>query len=267
MKESLNFITMYFQESINKIISFSPKILGAIGLLLLGFIIGKLLQKISYKIFILFGINRIAHKSGIDNLFRSINIKTNFSAILGKLIFWIVILVFFIPVVNILGLTFISVFIKQIIDYMPKFLIALLIVLIGTWLSKIISGYVRGSANRINSEYADIASALTNLMVVFLTIIIALRQLNIQIGILTSLILIAFATFGLGLGLAFALGVKDILKMVIASYYINRSLNKTRYVKFNDLEGKIIEVSSLTTVIQSKNGDLISIPNHRFLEK
>lgn len=267
MKESFDSVTMYFQEFLNKAIAFSPKVIGALGLLIVGFLIAKFFQKVSYRIFILFGLNRISRKSGLDNLMRSMNITTDFSAILGKLIFWIVILAFFIPVVNILGLTFFSVFINQLINYIPSFLIALLIILIGTWLGKIISGYVRGSAYRINSEYADVVGTLTNLFIIFLTIIIALRQLNIQIGILTNLILITFAAFGLALGLAFALGVKDILKMVIVSYYVNRSLEKTKYVKFKDIEGNIVEVGPLTTVIESKEGERISIPNYRFLEK
>ena len=47
--------------------------------------------------------------------------------------------------------------------------------------------------------------------------------------------------------------VKDILRLIIAGSYINRSLGKGCRVKLHDLEGTVVEVGSIMTTIEREN--------------
>lgn len=267
MNEWLELIANSFQSALQQIIDFFPKLIGAILLLLTGWLAAKFIEKVFNKIFNLIGINRISEKSGIDGLLSSFSIRKEFSWILSRLLFWAILFIFFLPISEILGLSFFADLVNQIISFLPNIVIALIILLTGSWASKIISGLVKGSANRIGSEYADLTGTIIYMMIMLITIVITLFQLKIEIGILSYILISIFGALAFGLALAFALGVKDIIKIIVLSAYLKQSLAPGTIISLKNIQGEVIECGRFFTIIKTDKSTTLSIPNSYFIEK
>lgn len=266
MNDWLNLLMSSIRNTFEQIIIFLPKLLGALVLLLAGILIAKIIEKAFHKFFQILGVNRIAQKSGLDHTLSSFEVKDDLSLLFARLLFWIVLFIFLLPISNLLGWVFFADLLGKIVSYMPNILAALVIILMGSWAAKILSNLARGSAARVSSEYAEVFGTMVNFIVLFITVIIALLQLEIEVWILSYILLAFFGALAFGFALAFALGSKDILRLIIAGIYVNRSLTKGSHVKLPDIEGVIVEVGSIMTIIEKEDNEQVAIPNSYFFE-
>ncbi len=266
MDEWLNLLISSIRNTFEQAILFLPKLIGALVLFIVGILFAKVIEKTLYRFFKLVGVNRVAKKSGLDHALSSFEIKDDLSLLLARLLFWIILFIFLLPISNLLGWVFFTELLNKIVGYVPNILAALMIILLGSWAARILSNLLRGSAARVNSEYAEVLGTMVNFLVLFITIIIALLQLDIEVWILSYILVALFGALAFGFAIAFALGAKDILRLIIAGIYINRSLTKGSKIKLPDIEGTIVEVGTIMTIIEKKNRDQIAVPNTYFLE-
>lgn len=266
MNEWLDLLVSSIRSTFEQIIIFLPKLVGALVLLVAGILVAKIIEKAFYKFFQIVGINRVAQKSGLDQTLSSFEIKKDLSLLLARLLFWIILFIFLLPISNLLGWVFFADLLSKIVGYMPNIIAAFIIILMGSWAAKILSNLARGSAARVSSEYAEIFGTMVNFIILFITIIIALLQLDIEVWILSYILVVFFGAIAFGFALAFALGAKDILRLIIAGTYINRSLTKGSKIKLSDIEGTIVEVGSVMTIIEKENKEQVGIPNSYFFE-
>ncbi|MBD3223573.1 MAG: mechanosensitive ion channel [Caldithrix sp.] len=265
MNEWYELLILSTNTTLEQLYNLLPKLIGALVLLLVGLVVSKLIEKSFYKIFKLIGINRLVKKSGLNNTLKAIEIRDDLAWIFARMLFWIILFIFLLPISNLLGLVFFADLVKDIVNYIPNILAALLILLVGSWAAKLISSLVRGSTARVGSEYAKKLGSFVNFFVMVIIVLIALLQLNIEVLILTNIITYTIIAVVFGLALAFALGAKDILKMLIAGKYLNKSLSSGSHIKLYDLEGKVIEIGTIMTVVELESGKKVSIPNSKFL--
>lgn len=265
MNEWIEILDKFKAETFEKILYAIPRIFFAVVLILIGWIFALVVEKIAFKIFSLIGIDKISRKSGLNNILKSLAIEKGFSWILAKLVFWIILIVFLLQTAQILGLTLFTHIAATVINIIPNILVAFLIILVGSWVAKVTSSLVRGSIVRIGSDYAELSGSIVNLFVMLITIVIALFQLNIDVQLLSYIILSIIAAFAIGLALAFALGIKEIIKLIVFSAYLHRNINKGERIKIKDLEGTIESSNNIFTTIKKEDGTTISLPNTSLL--
>lgn len=265
MSELLDLLIASIRNTFEQIVIFLPKLMGALLLLVVGIIVAKLVEKTFYKFFKIIGINRIVKKSGLDQTLSSFEIKNDLSLLLARLLFWIILFIFLLPISNFLGWVFFTDLINKIVGYIPNILAALVIILLGSWAAKIMSNLARGSAARVSSEYAEIFGTIVNAGVLIVTFIIAMMQINIEVWILSYILIVLFGALASGFALAFALGAKDILKLIIAGIFLNRSLSKGSRLKLPDIEGTIVEIGSVMTTIEKDNKEIVAVSNSYLL--
>ena len=248
-----------------QVVAYLPKLLTAIVLFLIAWVIAKILEKIISKVFILIGIDKISEKAGISNFLLSSGLPTNLSYIFARMIFWTIIALFFLPISNILGMQFFASIVDEVISYLPNLFVAIFILLIGSWGAKVISGIIRGGANRMSLDNAELIGTVTNFFILIITFIIALTQLKIETEILTNILLILIASIGFGVAIAFGVGSKDIFKNIIAGVYLSKALREGEQIKINNIEGKIIFIGTIMTKIETKNHEELSLPNSQLI--
>jgi len=248
-----------------QVVALFPKILTALLLFIIAWLIAKLLEKIISKVFILIGIDKISEKAGISRFLITSGLPSNLSYIFARIIFWTVIALFFLPIANILGLRFFASIVDEIISYLPNLFVAIFILLIGSWGAKVISGIVRGGANRMSLDNSELIGSVTNFFILIITFIIALTQLKIETEILTNILLILIASIGLGVSIAFGVGAKDIFKNIIAGVYLSKAVREGETIKINNIEGKIIFIGTILTKIETKDKEEITIPNSQLI--
>jgi hypothetical protein len=209
MKEQLNLFVESSQQFLNEIAVALPQILGAILILLIGWIIAKVVKRLSIRGLKLVRFNYLTEKSGIEKFLDQGGVKVSSIDIIGTLIYWIIMLVVILATLNSLKLTAASTLFNQIMLYIPNIIVAILILVIGIYFARLVSQVLVTSLKNMGEKTATMIGTIANYAIIVLTVFIILGQLNIAASIVNNAFIILFGALCLALGLAFGLGGKD----------------------------------------------------------
>ncbi len=188
---------------------FFLKLLAAIVVFVIGWLVAKLLKMVIVKVLKAVKLDAIAEQLKIADFLSKGGVKYTLSEIIGVVIYWILMLGVLISSLNILELTGISDLLDRILLYVPSVIGALIILVVGIFIASFVASVVRTAAVNAGLAQSDILSKLAQAVIIVFTIVIALDELRIG-AILVSAMNIVLGTIGLGLALAFGLGCKDI---------------------------------------------------------
>ena len=197
-------------------------------------------------------------------------IKRNVPAIVGTIVFWLLMCVFVMAAFNILGLKELSAATGKLVNYIPNLLVATVVIVVGLLVASFLRGVVATSADRLGVSYAERLAAACYYALALLTFIMAFKQLGLEFALLDKLILIAFGGLALGFGLSFGLGGRDVMAGILAGYYLRQRLSAGDHVQVAGLEGTVREVGPVATILETDEGGLINrhtVPNTKMLNE
>ena len=209
-----------FVSSINtflgQLAAFVPKLLAAILLLFVGWILAKLVRKGVRKLLDIAHFDRLAEKSGIEEFLKHGELNITLSGIISEVAYWLVMLVVIVTVSNSLGLTAVAGLFNKVALYLPNVVVSILVLVFGTLVARFINRLVFAWLNNLGVDGALTISTIAEYAVQIFALFVALEQLNIGAQMLTAAFIIAFGAICLALALAFGLGGRDWATGVIA---------------------------------------------------
>lgn len=218
MKEQVQVFLESSQQFLNEIAIALPKIIGALLILLLGWIIAKLLKKAIVKLLLLVRLNTLSEKVGIEKFLKQGGLKKTAVDLIGSLFYWIIMLTVILAVFNSLQLNSAQDLFNSIILFIPNIIVALVILLFGLYAAKFISTVLSSSLKNMNDKTAEFIEKTAYISIVIFTVFLVLGQLKIAQEIITNAFILVFGAICLAFGLAFGLGGKeyasDILKNI-----------------------------------------------------
>jgi len=217
-----------FLSSINEFwgqaVTFFPKLLAVIVILFFGWICAKLACMGVKRILIFTHFDKFANKSGLEAFLNHGDFDLTLSGVISQVVYWLVILLFVITGANTLGLTEVAVMLHNLANYLPKIIIAIVVVIFGTLLARFINRLVFAWLHSIKFEGALAVSTSAEYCIQIFALFVALEQLNIGTQLLTALFVIVFVAAFLALAIAFGLGGKEWAAKVITE--IQENINK-----------------------------------------
>jgi small-conductance mechanosensitive channel len=195
-------------------LQYLPKILGAIIVLVIGWIIASLLGSLVKRIVQATGVDGVVERSGLNTRFNFSPKHPLLSGAIGALVKWLIIIATFIAVAGILELPQLTDFLNQVLTYIPRAIVAIAILTIGMLAAEFVANLVTRSlhASELPVKNKQLLGSLAKYAIVVFSVIAALTQLNI----VPQLIQIAFGGLVLALALAFGLGGRDEAARVLA---------------------------------------------------
>ncbi len=249
-----------------KVASFIPNLFVALILVLLGFVVAKLLDTLLSKLLGKLGLDRLMAGTGLTKLLSRAGIQVPVSALIGKIVYWFVLLIFMVSAAESLGLERVSSTLDTLAHYLPKVFAAALVLLAGVLLAQLVSGMVRGAAEGVGLEYANGLGRIAQMLVIIISISVAIGQLEIKTDLLNNIIAIVLISVGLAVALALGLGSRDIAGQIIAGIYVRELYEVGQQVKIGEVEGQIEEIGTVKTCVLTEEGELVSIANRILLE-
>ena len=218
MKEQISLFLESSQQFLNQIAVFLPRILGALLLLLIGWIIAKIVKRLVIKGLKLVKLTYLTEKAGIDKFLKEGGIKVSAIDVVGTLIYWIIMLVVILATLNSINLNSASTLFNQIMLFIPNIVVGILVLIIGLYLAKLVSQVILTSLKNMKSEASELVSKLAYYAILVLTVFIILEQLSIAEEIVTSAFAILFGAICLAFVLAFGIGGKEWASDIIKKY-------------------------------------------------
>ena len=241
-------------------IDFGPKIALSLIILIIGWICAVLLKKIVSKLLKALGFDVLSEKTGLKSFLEKGGVVKNPSSIVGKCFYWLIIFSALVMVFNTLELTIASQLIKQAIFYIPKIIVAMILLSLGIFLSGFISKFV-GTASRLaNIPLHAVLSQIARYVLIGVAVMLSLEYLGLSTAMVTQLFIIIFGILPLLLALIFVIGGRDIIASILAGRFLLKEYNIGEVIEFDSVHGKIKSIGFLTTKIDADKGEIV-IPN------
>ncbi|GLK90085.1 mechanosensitive ion channel family protein [Pseudomonas turukhanskensis] len=250
-----------------KVAVFIPNLFVALILVLLGFVVAKLLDTLLSKLLGKVGLDRLMAGTGLTKLIARAGIQVPVSALIGKIVYWFVLLVFLVSAAESLGLQRVSATLDVLALYLPKVFGAAMVLVIGVLLAQLVSGLVRSAADGVGLDYANGLGRIAQGLVIILSISVAIGQLEVKTDLLNNVIAIVLISVGLAVALALGLGSRDIAAQILAGIYVRELYEVGQQLKVGDVEGQIEEIGTVKTTLLTDEGELVSLSNREILEQ
>jgi hypothetical protein len=201
-----------------QVLSIFPKLLAVIAMLFVGWGVALLARFAVKKFLKLVNFDSYTGKSGLEHYFKNDQFDVSLSGIISQVVYWLVILLFVITGANILGLTELANMLHGLANFLPRIILAIVILIFGTILSRFINHLVFVWLHSLKFDGALIVSTSAEYLVQFFAIFVALEQLGVGTQLLTALFVIILGAIFLALAIAFGLGgqewAQEILKKI-----------------------------------------------------
>lgn len=197
------------QAAWTQVVAFLPKLVAAVVLLIVGWIVAKLVRRGAVQVFKILRVDTIAEKSGIEDFLVKGGVGLTAATILATLIYWFVMLVVFLAVLNSLGLEVAAGLFDKIVLYIPNVLVAVVVLLFGMLFAKLVQGVSQTYLTNVGATGAELMGTIAYYAILIFVVSVALEQLAIGGLVLVSAFQIAFGALCLALALAFGIGGRD----------------------------------------------------------
>jgi len=196
--------------------SFIPQLIGALVILIIGYIVAKILQAITTRVLQGMGFQGWMESGGIKQFFDRSQTQQTPLSIIGKLVFWLVFFIAITMAVDTLGISAISDVLAQFIAYIPQIIAAILILVLATLLANFVAGIVRGATG------SNIIGSVAQYGIIVFAAFAALTQLGIASELIAPTFLILLGAVALAAALAFGLGAQGTARDIVQSAYARR---------------------------------------------
>ncbi len=234
-----------------------PSILGALIILIIGWLVTKLVVRVVKKALTLAKANRLDDKLNEIEIVEGKSLNFDTIKIVSKSIKWLMYIMLIIMVSDVLGLKMISQQISNLLGYLPQLFSALVIFTIGLVLANVIKKGLQSFFESMDLSGAKIISQIVFFLIVVFTSITALNQAGINTDIITSNITMILASFLLAFALALGFGAQKTVGDLLKTYYTRKTYEVGQIVKFNAIEGEIESINGISITLKTKEGKLI----------
>ncbi|MSN26802.1 MAG: hypothetical protein GJV46_13140 [Geobacter sp.] len=210
------------REFLLQLAGFLPKLALALVVLLAGWLLAKFARFAVIKALRAINFNVLTERAGLEGFLNQGGIQTDTTGILGLLIYWLVILAALIIGFNSMGLTYITGLLGEIVRFVPKVIVALLILALGAYFARFVGNSVVAYCKNIAIQDSDLLGKLAQYAIMTFVVLIALDQINVGGDIVRQSFLIILAGVVFALALAFGLGGKDAAAELIDRWWPGR---------------------------------------------
>ena len=240
-----------------------PNILGSVLLIFVGWLLARVLRSTIIR---LSGrLDRFIRKQASDDFLMRFGIERPASAVIGSIVFWLVFLLFFTAATETLGLPVLATWLGGISYYLPRILVAALIIFAGLLAGNLAREAISAAATTAGLNYGQLLGRAVYVIILLIAIVTAVDQLGIESRFLTLTITIVIGALIGGAALAFGLGSRTTVSNIIAAHYVRQVYRVGDDVKIGAIHGKIVEFRPTCVILEAVDS-LVLVPAKDFRE-
>lgn len=189
--------------------AFLPRLLLAAVVLVGGWVLARLARFTVGKALRAFNFGVLTERAGLDGFLRQGGLQHDTPALFGWLVYWVVLLAALVVASNGLGLSAIADLLSRVLWFVPRVMVALVILALGAYFARFIGETVRRLGDSGELQDAALLARVAQVAVQVFVVLIALDHLDIGGTIVQSSFLILLAGVVFAAALAFGLGGRD----------------------------------------------------------
>lgn len=240
-----------------------PRIAGAGGLLLAGWLLALLMRLLASRL--LTALSRMLPQRLLRRGLPQLTMERQVSHIVGLVIFWGVLLFFVAAALDTLGLPVLSTSLAGFGFYLPRVLGAILIAVVGLILGNLAREAVTTTASAAGAPFAVAMGQIVRAAIFIATGLIAVAELGIDITLLTAILSVTLLAVLGAFSLAFGLGARTAVSNIIGAHYVRQTFKIGEEVRFGEVEGTISAITTVSVIVRVRDGEVV-VPAKQFSE-
>ena len=216
--EVLKIVEQSLSNFFDSAASFLPTLIGALVILIIGWIIAKIIKWTVLKLLKTVGFDNLTNRIGINTYLSKGGIQKSSSELIAALVYWIIMLSILTAFFNTLGLEVVSNLLSSVILFLPKVIVACVLLVVGMYLAEFVSGLVVGALKSGDVANAELFGNIANGVIMFFVFSFVLHELGIGKEIIETVVGIVLGALGLALSLSFGLGGREWAANTIHKY-------------------------------------------------
>jgi hypothetical protein len=196
-----------------------PKFFTALLLLVVALVIAKLVQSVVTRGLELVGVNKFLKTKSVTKTLKVADVKVNLVDVVGRVLFWVVIIVFALTIADVLELTAMRDVIRELLAYLPNLLAAVIVLTVTVAGARLVSDLIAAALARMQVDYANKVAAVAFYVLIVFGGLMALDQLGFDTTVLTANVTVIVAGVVLAFALAFGLGGRDTAGRIVEDAY------------------------------------------------
>jgi len=186
--------------------AFLPRLALALVVLVAGWLLAKGARFAVVRGLRAINFNVLTERAGMDDFLQQGGIRNDTTDIFGQLVYWLVIFTVLVIAFNSLGLTYITDLLGQVVLFVPKVIVALVILAFGAYFAAFVGGTVVTYCRNVGIQDAELLGKLAQYAIIAFVVLIALDQVSVGGAIIRQSFLIILGGIVLALALAFGIG-------------------------------------------------------------
>lgn len=177
------------EDAWSSVAAFVPKLVAFLLILLIGWLVAKSVEKILDKVLERVGFDRWVERGGIKRALA--NSKYDASSILGRLVYYAILLFTLSVAFGVFGPNPISTYLGAVIGYLPKLFVAILILVIASAIAAAVKGLIENTLGGLS--YGKVLANAASALILVIGVTAALNQLQIATAVVNAVLYAALA--------------------------------------------------------------------------
>ncbi|MFK8102501.1 MAG: mechanosensitive ion channel domain-containing protein [Saprospiraceae bacterium] len=268
MNELTNWTDVLFRSTqtiATQLINVLPKLLTAVVVFLLGWLITRLISSLIKSILGAIKFDEFATKLHADDLLAKANVNSKPSELVSKFFYWMLMLFVIVMVSDTLGWHSVSSEISKLLAFLPKILIALVFFIVGTFIARVVRDFINGATASLGLSSGRIIGSIIFYFLLIIVTITSLDQAGIDTSIITSNVLLIFGSVMLAASISYGFASKELLSNILASFFSRHTFSVGQTIEVEAVKGEIIEMSSVAVILQTTANEKVVIPTQTLI--
>lgn len=244
-----------FLSVLNEAVGYLPSLVGAVFVLIVGWLIGRLarvaVRRISENV------NRLMERFFRKGALASVRLSATAAAALGEAAFWIVVFLAVTVAARMSGLTVIAEWLDKLVLHLPNFIIGIAIIVVGYLASLFVGEQAASAAREAKAGQSALIGTLAQSAIFITALIIGLDQVGVDVTFLVALFAVTIGAIAVGFSIAFALGAQNHIGNLIGARSTRRELRPGYVVRIGGEEGTVLEITQTHIVLDAADGRLL----------
>lgn len=186
--------------------------------------------------------------------------------VFSRSVYWLVLLVAVMVASEAIGLPVLTTYLAALAQYLPRVIAAVVVLFAGVIGGRLVSDAAMTTAFRLLRHQGRQLARFVRGIIVGAAILVAIKQLGVDVSLLTNIFLIVLAALLAGAAFAFGLGARSVIANILAMHYVNKSYDIGQQIRLGDDNGRIVRTTSTTVFVEHAEGEL-GIPGQQFFEE
>ena len=192
------------------VISFIPNLIIALIIFAIGWVLAALIEKLVESLLKVLKIDAALKSAGFEDVVKRAGHTLDSGVFVGALVKWFIVIVFLMASFEVLGLSQVNGFLRDVVGYLPSVIVAVLILMVAVVVANAMQKTVVASARAAHVRSAELLARITKWSIWIFALLTALYNLGVAPALIQTVVMAVFAVAAIAIGLAFGLGGKDV---------------------------------------------------------